>query len=743
MALQSSTWLGQLPQPTLEPFRLLYGNNIPEDVRNHIANWIQAQFINAPAFYDDQNAIDDMYEEAAKFLNKLIDKLRCTGALYANDIKHELDGTACILLQLFSRDPIALYQELINCLQQHPYYCINLDAIERTEVWREFQELKVMVHGNENDKGSLIMVHGYLAHAISEVQNVQATINTAKQPEERMLAQFQLVRYQAVANDRLQKFSEMQFAVASGFRTAIDKTGKLQDKVLKKYLAQWKINQRLAAIGAYAKLESDLDTIQLWCESLMEIILRTKEQIMQTMQLKSEGYVNLSADPVLTPAMKDVTNLLETLIYNSFVVEQQPPQILRMHNRFSASVRLLVGTTLCDQVNPPLVSVSIISEAQARAVHRMKGAATTSAVGVILNNVGQMQYNTQTKQFSAVLGKLCMKKITRMFGKQNHNCVLDEKLALLFQATIATVRKDLVLPIRTVSWPVVGIVHVSQDQKSCATIIWENVFAKISHTTFDVPKLVLWNWLADVLSMRFSGSRDHPLSADHIHFLCEKALGTEVPFPIPNGLTITWSQFCKDNLPDCSSTFWGWFYQVMKLTRDHFLEQWTQGRIFGFIRKSKAEQYLASCKPGTFLLRFSDTVLGGITIGFVHENSVGQLEILHIEPFTARDLSIRSLADRILDFDVLTHLYPCTPKHEAFQRRNAERARSTNYIATELRAILIFPPVDMTTDESCDTSQGQSVKSEYTFSNIDSMSFFDLDTTELLTVDDSFKDEHV
>lgn len=76
---------------------------------------------------------------------------------------------------------------------------------------------------------------------------------------------------------------------------------------------------------------------------------------------------------------------------------------------------------------------------------------------------------------------------------------------------------------------------------------------------------------------------------------------------------MTWSQFCKEPLPDRTFTFWDWFYAVMKLTRDQLRGPWTEGLIIGFINKRQAEEMLLKCPPGTFLLRFSDSELGKFT----------------------------------------------------------------------------------------------------------------------------------
>lgn len=97
-------------------------------------------------------------------------------------------------------------------------------------------------------------------------------------------------------------------------------------------------------------------------------------------------------------------------------------------------------------------------------------------------------------------------------------------------------------------------------------------------------------------------------------FLAEKALRT--PNPDPN-LNLTWPQFCKEPLSDRNFTFWEWFYAVMKLTKEHLRQPWTDGSIVGFMRKKEAEEMLSKCPNGTFLLRFSDSELGGITIAWV------------------------------------------------------------------------------------------------------------------------------
>lgn len=101
----------------------------------------------------------------------------------------------------------------------------------------------------------------------------------------------------------------------------------------------------------------------------------------------------------------------------------------------------------------------------------------------------------------------------------------------------------------------------------------------------------------------------------------------------------------------------------MKLTREHLRGPWVDGSILGFVGRNQAEEMLSSSgTSGCFLLRFSDSELGGITIAWVHNDG----KVFSLAPFTSKDLQTRSLADRINDIQHLTVLYPDTPKGSAF-----------------------------------------------------------------------------
>ena len=157
-----------------------------------------------------------------------------------------------------------------------------------------------------------------------------------------------------------------------------------------------------------------------------------------------------------------------------------------------------------------------------------------------------------------------------------------------------------------------------------------------------------------------------------------------------NNALISWSQFSKDPLPDRSFTFWEWFYAILKVTKEHLRLLWNDGNVLGFVRREQAEEMLSKRCNGTFLLRFSDSELGGVTIAWIVEGQEGQACYM-LQPFTSRNLAIRGLADCINDLKHLLYLYPDIPKDQAFGKyytslNETQPNTSNGYVKPELIA---------------------------------------------------------
>jgi len=110
------------------------------------------------------------------------------------------------------------------------------------------------------------------------------------------------------------------------------------------------------------------------------------------------------------------------------------------------------------------------------------------------------------------------------------------------------------------------------------------------------------------------------------------------------------------------------------------------------VSKAYVTEMLQNCAPGTFMLRFSDSELGAISISFTD----GSNEVFHLSPSNSKDLNTRSLADRIRDLQQLTYLYPNIPKMDAFEQYRicTGPVKKLDYISSTLLTVMVVPETD-------------------------------------------------
>ncbi|XP_015793453.1 signal transducer and activator of transcription 5B isoform X1 [Tetranychus urticae] len=425
----------------------------------------------------------------------------------------------------------------------------------------------------------------------------------------------------------------------------------------------FRYEQQIAGNGA--PVENNLEQVQSWCETLGGIWLNLRHELtlMATYFPPWEGDFN--------NMRRDVDNMVGQLVKRTFIVEKQPPQVLKTNTRFPSTVRSLIGGLLSSNTtihHSPIVRASILNESQARMLMQSQDNTLVDLTsGAILNRESNLQWQPTTKQSIANFRTLILKKINRT-EKKGTESVTDEKFALLFQAVIKLAAGELVFYVKTLSLPLVVIVHGNQENHAWATVTWDNAFASPDRTPFVVPDKVPWARVGQVLSTKFGAFVGCELATEDLNFLAGKAF-RDWNLPECDQIYLSWAQFAKEPLPDRNFTFWEWFYSILKLTREHLKDLWRPDNrlIYGFIGRKQTEDALMDKPDGTFLLRYSETELGCITIAYKAENRTGDLKSVYmIKPFSQKDIQIRSLPDRINDLKHLKYLYPEIPKDQAF-----------------------------------------------------------------------------
>jgi len=120
-------------------------------------------------------------------------------------------------------------------------------------------------------------------------------------------------------------------------------------------LKNWRHQQAQAGNGAPFN-EGSLDDIQRCFEMLETFIAHMLAAVKETMRVRL-----VTEEPELTHLLEQVQNAQKNLVCSAFIVDKQPPQVMKTNTRFAASVRWLIGSQLGIHNNPPTVECIIMS----------------------------------------------------------------------------------------------------------------------------------------------------------------------------------------------------------------------------------------------------------------------------------------------------------------------------------------------------------------------------------------------
>ncbi|KAL8183764.1 UNVERIFIED_CONTAM: Signal transducer and activator of transcription 4, partial [Gekko kuhli] len=423
----------------------------------------------------------------------------------------------------------------------------------------------------------------------------------------------------------------------------------LMNNTLMEELLDWKRRQQIACIGG--PLHSGLDQLQncftLLAESLFQIRRQLEKLDEFLVKLTYEG----DSIPLQRPHLLERVNfLLYSLFQSSLVVEKQPcmpthpqrPLVLKTLIQFTVKLRLLIKL--------PELNYQIKVKAAVD-----KNASTISSRRFVLcgTHVKAMAMDESANGSLSVefrhLQPKEMKSCTGNKGIEGTQMVTEELHSISFETQVCLY--GLTVDLEASSLPVVMISNVSQLPNAWASIIWYNLSTNEPQNLafFNNPPSLPLSQLLEVLSWQFSSYVGRGLNADQLSMLAEKLTGQQV---IYSDYQLSWSKFWEGHTGTVEQC------------------------IMGFVSKEKQRVLLKDKMPGTFLLRFSESNLGGITFTWVYRSESGE-EIYHsVEPYNKGRLTALPFADILRDYKVivadnvsenpLKYLYPDIPKDKAF-----------------------------------------------------------------------------
>ncbi|XP_007094761.1 signal transducer and activator of transcription 4 isoform X2 [Leopardus geoffroyi] len=662
----------QLEIKFLEQVDQFYDDNFPMEIRHLLAQWIENQ---------DWEAASNNETMATILLQNLLIQLDEQLGRVSKEknllLIHNLKRIRKVLQGKFHGNPMHVAVVISNCLREERRILAAANMPVQGPLEKSLQSSSVserqrnVEHKVTAIKNSVQMTEQdtkYLEDLQDEFDYRYKTIQTMDQGDKNnALMNQEVLTLQEMLNSLDFKRKE----ALSKMTQIVNETDLLMNSMLMEELQDWKRRQQIACIGG--PLHNGLDQLQncftLLAESLFQLRRQLEKLEEQSTKMTYEG------DPIpmqRAHLLERVTFLIYNLFKNSFVVERQPcmpthpqrPMVLKTLIQFTVKLRLLIKLPeLNYQVK---VKASIDKNVSTLSNRRFVLCGThVKAMSIEESSNGSLSVefrHLQPKEMKSSAG-----------SKGNEGChmVTEELHSITFETQICLY--GLTIDLETSSLPVVMISNVSQLPNAWASIIWYNVSTNDSQNLvfFNNPPSATLSQLLEVMSWQFSSYVGRGLNSDQLNMLAEK-LTVQSSY---NDGHLTWAKFCKEHLPGKSFTFWTWLEAILDLIKKHILPLWIDGYVMGFVSKEKERLLLKDKMPGTFLLRFSESHLGGITFTWV-DHSENEVRFHSVEPYNKGRLSALPFADILRDYKVimaenipenpLKFLYPDIPKDKAF-----------------------------------------------------------------------------
>nr|XP_048725688.1 signal transducer and activator of transcription 1-alpha/beta isoform X3 [Caretta caretta] len=696
--------LQQLDSKFLEQVHQLYDDSFPMEIRQYLAQWLENQDWEHAAnnvsfatvlFHDLLSQLDDQFSRFLIENNFLL--------------QHNIRKSKRNLQDHFQEDPIQMAMTIFNCLKEERKILSSAQSsdqmqvgnIQNTVMLDKQKELDMKVRSVKNNVVEVEQDIKTLEDVQDEYDFKCKTLQN-RENEPNGVAQDEYKKEQLLLQKMFLTLDLKRKEVVTKIINLLNISEHTQSALINEELVEWKHRQQIACIGGPPN--ACLDQLQNWFTIVAESLQQVRQQLKKLEELEQK--FTYEPDPITKnkQVLQDRTcNLFKQLIQSSFVVERQPcmpthpqrPLVLKTGVQFTVKLR---------DVNEK---------------NTVKGFRKFNILGT---NTKVMNMEESTNgSLAAEFRHLQLKEQKNTGSRTNEGplIVTEELHSLSFETQLC--QPGLVVDLETTSLPIVVISNVSQLPSGWASILWYNMLTtEPKNLSFFLnPPCARWSQLSEVLSWQFSSVTKRGLHADQLSMLGEKLLGPTGGGSL-DGL-IPWTRFCKENINDKNFPFWLWIEGILELIKKHLLCLWNDGCIMGFISKERERALLKDQRPGTFLLRFSESSReGAITFTWV-EGSQNEPQFHSVEPYTKKELSAVTFPDIIRNYKVmaaenipenpLSYLYPNIPKDNAFGKyysrpketsepMDLDGPKGNGYIKTELISVSEVHPSRLQTTEN-------------------------------------------
>uniref|UniRef100_A0A672JMZ9 Signal transducer and activator of transcription n=1 Tax=Salarias fasciatus TaxID=181472 RepID=A0A672JMZ9_SALFA len=508
----------------------------------------------------------------------------------------------------------------------------------------------------------------------NEMQRMEHTMICLEEQQDEFDFKYQIHKLEAVADEALKKdqvkvlqqlltkLNNNKKSTLSELKKLLDRIEELISLLVNRELTDWQRRQQKSCIGAPDSI--CLDQLEKWFTCVAVCLFQVREFFSKLEELVEKVSYDNEPVKVQKPALeRRADQLLKDLLQSSFVVESQPSMP-------PAKGPLVLRTNLQFSVKTRLL---------------VKFPELNHSMKVDVSMDRYRRFN--------VLGSTS--KALNMAESHSGGMVADFRHLLSF---------------------------LIQQQSAGASVLWFNMLSQNPKDVlfFANTPAAPWPQFGEMLSWQFLSATKRGLDAAHLEMIAHRLFGKQSNY---DTCKVSWSKFNKESAPD---TFYVWFDGILVLVKTFLEDLWREGLIMGFVSKGKEKSLLKKQQRGTFLLRFSESVIGGITFSWVEITITGEPDVKTVQPFTKVDLSQIPFHEIIRNFQILEadnvpenpllYLYPNTPKDEAFGKYYTEKTGADSpylkYIKTKLMFVSKENTLEAWSPMSTDMTQGEGLEPE-------------------------------
>uniref|UniRef100_A0A8C3XVJ8 Signal transducer and activator of transcription n=1 Tax=Chelydra serpentina TaxID=8475 RepID=A0A8C3XVJ8_CHESE len=702
--------LQQLDSKFLEQVHQLYDDSFPMEIRQYLAQWLENQDWEHAAnnvsfatvlFHDLLSQLDDQFSRFLIENNFLL--------------QHNIRKSKRNLQDHFQEDPIQMAMTIFNCLKEERKILtsaqlsdqMQVGNVQNTVMLDKQKELDQKVRSVKNN----VVVIEQDIKTLEDVQDeydFKCKTLQNRENEPNGVAQDEYKKEQLLLQKMFLTLDLKRKEVVAKIINLLNISEHTQSALINEELVEWKHRQQIACIGGPPN--ACLDQLQNWFTIVAESLQQVRQQLKKLEELEQK--FTYDPDPITKnkqlPSSEGSSSEVRVAWYGIAML---------------TSAMLLAGSSVLISLSRLLVKlqelnynlkVKVLFDKDVNEKNTVKGFRKFNILGT---NTKVMNMEESTNgSLAAEFRHLQLKEQKNTGSRTNEGplIVTEELHSLSFETQLC--QPGLVVDLETTSLPIVVISNVSQLPSGWASILWYNMLTtEPKNLSFFLnPPCARWSQLSEVLSWQFSSVTKRGLHADQLSMLGEKLLGSL------DGL-IPWTRFCKENINDKNFPFWLWIEGILELIKKHLLCLWNDGCIMGFISKERERALLKDQRPGTFLLRFSESSReGAITFTWV-EGSQNEPQFHSVEPYTKKELSAVTFPDIIRNYKVmaaenipenpLSYLYPNIPKDNAFGKyysrpketsepMDLDGPKGNGYIKTELISVSEVHPSRLQTTEN-------------------------------------------